>query len=176
LKALSVLRQAHLSKEVPMAFTALMQSSNVIWQRSFNRLRTVRPATWIKVGGCVALAVLCTAEIALRGDGPAPAHARVSHARSVADAPRVAHVATTSAVVLQGEPRSVDRLVAMTHARTCAERSNAAEGLAGLHNRKAIAALKKLAGSTFKDESASPGIFSCNSRRAAQKALGQPGA
>jgi HEAT repeat protein len=63
----------------------------------------------------------------------------------------------------------------MTHAGTCEERSRAAEALGSVHNRKAAAALKKLAGSSFKDESPSPGIFSCSSRRAAQRALEQQG-
>ncbi|TMA24226.1 MAG: hypothetical protein E6J88_11495 [Deltaproteobacteria bacterium] len=161
-----------------MALNALMESSTVAWQRSFRWFRTVRPATWIKVGGCVALAVLCAAEIALRGDGPSVTHARVSHARAVSEAPRaiLLHgVVKPDAAPAPQDRRSVDRLVAMTHAKSCAERSKAAEGLAGVHSQKAVAALKKLAKSKFKDESASPGVFSCNSRRAAQKALDHRG-
>jgi hypothetical protein len=71
----------------------------------------------------------------------------------------------------KGDGRGLKKLVAMTHAPKCEARSEAADALGTMKSKKAIAALKKLARSRFKDESRSPGIFSCSSRRAAQKAL-----
>ena len=131
---------------------------------SIGRARSVRPKTWMKVGGCVAVGLLCTAEIALRGEvDPHATRARPAHTRQPSDAPRAAR------------PTEVDRLISMTHAGTCEERSKAAEALGSVHNRKATAALKRLAGSSFKDESVAPGLFSCSSRRAAQRALEQQG-
>jgi len=152
-----------------MEFRALMEKTGAALKGPIGRVRAVRPKTWIKIGACVAVACLCSAEVALRGEVEPVAHKRVAHARVVVDAPRV----TPRPAATSEEKPSVDRLVAMTHANTCAERSKAAEALAGVHNRKAVAALKKLAKSRFKDESASPGLFSCSSRRAAQRALEQ---
>jgi hypothetical protein len=71
----------------------------------------------------------------------------------------------------KGDTRGLKKLVAMTHAPKCEARSEAADALGTMRSKKATAALKKLARSRFKDESRSPGIFSCSSRRAAQKAL-----
>jgi len=71
----------------------------------------------------------------------------------------------------KGDARGLRKLVAMTHAPKCEARSEAADALGTMRSKKATAALKKLARSRFKDESRSPGIFSCSSRRAAQKAL-----
>ena len=71
----------------------------------------------------------------------------------------------------QGNGRALNKLVAMTRAPKCEARSEAADALGTLHNKKARAALKKLSVSRFKDESRTPGIFSCSSRRAAEKAL-----
>jgi hypothetical protein len=71
----------------------------------------------------------------------------------------------------KGDARGLNKLVAMTHAPKCEARSEAADALASIRSKKAVAALKKLARSRFKDESRTPGIFSCSSRRAAQKAL-----
>jgi hypothetical protein len=59
----------------------------------------------------------------------------------------------------------------MSKARKCEARSEAADALGTLRDRRAVVALKKLARSKFRDEPANPGIFSCSSRRAAQKAL-----
>jgi hypothetical protein len=154
-----------------------MTSLRGLVQSSIQRVRSVRPKTWIKIGACLAVFGLCSAEIALRGDVEPVVHRR-AHARVVVDSPHVApHPAAVASVAAPPAkpPASVEKLVAMTHAKTCAERTKAAEALAGVHNKKAVAALKKLAHSKFKDESASPGIFSCSSRRAAQKALEQQG-
>ncbi|MCA1828936.1 MAG: hypothetical protein ABR567_13395 [Myxococcales bacterium] len=155
-----------------MTIRDLIKRCDAALQAPIARVRSVPPKTWIKIGACAAVAGLAIAEIALRGDVAPVVHKRVAHARVVSDAPRAAPAARPAAVVVEERP-SVDRLVAMTHAKTCAERSKAAEALASVHNHKAVAALKKLAGSKFKDESASPGLFSCSSRRAAQRALGQ---
>jgi hypothetical protein len=71
----------------------------------------------------------------------------------------------------KGDARGMNKLVAMTRARKCEARSEAADALGNFRSKKAKAALNKLARSRFKDESRTPGIFSCSSRRAAQKAL-----
>jgi hypothetical protein len=71
----------------------------------------------------------------------------------------------------KGDVRGMNKLVAMTRARKCEARSEAADALGTFKSKKAKAALKKLARSHFKDETRNPGIFSCSSRRAAQKAL-----
>jgi len=71
----------------------------------------------------------------------------------------------------KGDARGMNKLVAMTRARKCEARSEAADALGNFRSKKAKAALKKLARSHFKDESKTPGIFSCSSRRSAQKAL-----
>lgn len=154
-----------------------MTSLRVLVQAWMGRVRSVRPKTWIKIGAVAAVFGLCTAEIALRGEVEPVVHRR-AHARVVVDSP---HVAPHPAAVVSSEapaPKpapSVDKLVAMTHSKSCSERTRAAEALAAVHNKKAVAALKKLSKSSFKDESKTPGIFSCSSRRAAQKALEQQG-
>jgi hypothetical protein len=71
----------------------------------------------------------------------------------------------------QGDARGIEKLVAMTRAPKCEARSEAADALAGFRNKRAVAALRKLEHGHFKDEGANPGIFGCNSRKAAQKAL-----
>lgn len=71
----------------------------------------------------------------------------------------------------QGDSRGIEKLVAMTRAPKCDARSEAADALAGFHTRRAVAALRKLQRAHFRDEPANPGIFGCNSRRAAAKAL-----
>ena len=143
-----------------MTFRSLLDSSLAVVQRSIIYVRRIRPSTWIKIGGVVVVAGLCATEIALRGDtAPQVARARVVHEKRAPDA----------------RPSELDKLVAMTHADNCEQRSKAAEALAAVHSKKATAALKRLANSSFKDESASPGVFSCSSRRAAQRALDQQG-
>jgi hypothetical protein len=71
----------------------------------------------------------------------------------------------------KGNKKALNKLVAMTHARKCEARSEAADALGTLKGKKARTALKKLAKARFKDESRTPGIFSCSSKRAAEKAL-----
>jgi hypothetical protein len=75
----------------------------------------------------------------------------------------------------KGDARGLKKLVAMTHAPKCEARSEAADALGTLRSKKATAALRKLAKGHFKDESRTPGIFSCSSRRAAKKALEHQG-
>ena len=70
-----------------------------------------------------------------------------------------------------GSARALNKLVAMTHSPKCDVRSEAADALGTVKNKKARLALKKLATGRFKDEPRTPGIFSCSSRRAAEKAL-----
>jgi hypothetical protein len=71
----------------------------------------------------------------------------------------------------KGNKKALSKLVAMTHAKKCEVRSEAADALGSVKSKKARTALKKLAKGKFKDESRTPGIFSCSSKRAAEKAL-----
>ncbi len=139
------------------------------------RARAVRPATWVIMGGsAVMLLVVWTGWGLLRSHDRPAVHRRAAHAVHAARAPGPDEGRPLAPAPKDAAP-SVSQLVAQTRAPTCAQRSEAAEKLAGTHNPMAIAALRRLAGSSFKDESASPGIFSCSSRRAAQKALQQSG-
>ena len=71
----------------------------------------------------------------------------------------------------KGNAKALKKLVAMSRAKKCEVRTEAAEALATVHNKKARAALKKMKVARYKDEPKKPGIFSCSSRRAAAKAL-----
>lgn len=71
----------------------------------------------------------------------------------------------------KGNAKALKKLVAMSHAKKCEVRSEAADALATVHSKKARVALKKLKVARFKDEPKKPGLFSCSSRRAAQRAL-----
>jgi hypothetical protein len=76
----------------------------------------------------------------------------------------------------QGDPRGLQKLVAMTSAPKCQERAEAAHALAMFKgNTRAVAALKKLQQTQFEDEPRNPGIFACDSHRAAQKSLDRLG-
>ncbi len=158
-----------------MTVRELVAESEIALQTALERLRAVRRETWLKIGACVAVAALFTVGLALRGDPTV--HKRVvraAHARAaILDAAHSARqpAAIDPAAARKGDPRALNRLVAMTRADTCGARTEAAKALAGVRNPKAVAALRKLARSSFQDESDSPGIFSCSSRRAARKAL-----
>jgi hypothetical protein len=76
----------------------------------------------------------------------------------------------------QGDSRGLQKLVAMTGAPKCQARAEAADALATFPgNKRAVAALKKLQQTRFDDEPRNPGIFACDSHRAAQKALDRLG-
>lgn len=76
----------------------------------------------------------------------------------------------------QGDARGLQKLVAMTSAPKCQARAEAADVLATFRgNKRAVAALKKLQQTQFDDEPRNPGIFACDSHRAAQKALDKLG-
>jgi hypothetical protein len=76
----------------------------------------------------------------------------------------------------QGDSRGLQQLVAMTTAPKCQARAEAADALATFSgNKRAIAALKKLQKTQFNDEPRNPGIFACDSHRAARKALDKMG-
>ena len=150
-----------------------------------------------KVAAGVAAAALLGGGLALRGSTPDPVRrtpvAIRSEARAtLADVRPPSHAAERNLAVgkveeshgsykaaaesyanaaRQGNARALNKLVAMTRAPKCEARSEAADQLATLHNKKARTALKRLATGRFKDESRTPGIFSCSSRRAAEKAL-----
>ena len=76
----------------------------------------------------------------------------------------------------QGDLRGLQKLVAMTSAPKCQARAEAADALATFRgNKHAVAALKKLQRTRFEDEPRNPGLFACDSHRAAQKALDRLG-
>jgi hypothetical protein len=76
----------------------------------------------------------------------------------------------------QGDARGLQKLVAMTTSPKCQARAEAADALATFRgNKRAVAALKKLQQTRFEDEPRNPGIFACDSHRAAQKALDRLG-
>ena len=166
-------------------------------QTAIYRMRALPPATRTKVGICAATVALFVGGLALRGATPAPGHHAVPAIReearaTLADVRPPSRVAQRSyavakveesqgsyksaaenyaAAAKQGNPRALNKLVAMTRAPKCEARSEAADALGTLRNKKARVALQKLAHGRFKDESRTPGIFSCSSRRAAEKAL-----
>jgi hypothetical protein len=166
---------------------------------ALNTIRAWPRATKIKVGASVAAIALFVGGIVVRGKGaapvaerpavrtadvrppavrpPAPAETRQA-ARNLAAGKAEessgsyrAAAENYAAAARQGNKRALSKLVAMTHAKKCEARSEAADALGTLRGKKAKVALKKLARARFKDEPKSPGIFSCSSRRAAQKAL-----
>jgi hypothetical protein len=76
----------------------------------------------------------------------------------------------------EGDSRGMQKLVAMTSAPKCQARAEAADALGSFRgNKRAVAALKKLQQTQFEDEPRNPGIFACDSHRAAQKALDKVG-
>jgi hypothetical protein len=166
-------------------------------QPALGNIRAWPRATKIKVGASVAAIALFVGGVAVRGKTaapvmerppvrtadirPAPAETKQvtkQAARSLAAGKaeessgsyRAAAESYASAA-RQGNKRALNKLVAMTHARKCEARSEAADALGSLRGKKAKLALKKLARAHFRDEPKNPGIFSCSSRRAAQKAL-----
>jgi len=166
-------------------------------QPALSNIRAWPRATKIKVGASVAAVVLVVGGLAVRGKTPAPVSERPAVRTAdirpvVRPAPAETKQAARSyaagkaeessgsfraaaesyaAAARQGNKRALNKLVAMTHARKCEARSEAADALGTLRGKKAKSALKKLARGRFKDEPKSPGLFSCSSRRAAQKAL-----
>lgn len=165
-------------------------------QSAMFKMRSLPRATRTKVGICAATAALFVGGLLLRGAAPAPdrtAPAFREEARAtLADVRPPSRVAQRTyavakveesqgsyksaaenyaAAAKQGNPRALNKLLAMTRAPKCEARSEAADALGTLRNKKARAALQKLAHGRFKDESRAPGIFSCSSRRAAEKAL-----
>ncbi|HZX93990.1 MAG TPA: hypothetical protein VFE90_05705 [Myxococcales bacterium] len=83
--------------------------------------------------------------------------------------------ASYAAAAKHGDARGLAKLIAMTRSQKCSERAGAADALAGIKDKRAVAALQKLERAQFKDEPRNPGIFACDSHRAAQKALEQHG-
>ena len=163
-----------------------------------DRLRAMPQPTRMKLGVCVAVLAVIGGALLLRSPARTVTHRALARASVVAtgDAPRAVHGATRSyatgsseethgeykaaaqsyaTAAKKGDARGLNKLLAMTRAAKCEARSEAADALADFRNKKAITALKRLAGSKFKDEPKSPGLFSCSSRRAAQKALEKQG-
>jgi hypothetical protein len=161
------------------------------------RMRALSQGTKLKIGACVAVLAVLAGGLALRG-GRAPTNHRPSIVASdrgaapAAEVPRPARAARMSyasarteesqgeykaaaqdyaEAARKGDARGLKKLVAMTRARRCEARSEAADALGTFRSRKATAALKRLSRARFRDESRTPGMFSCSSRRAAQKAL-----
>jgi hypothetical protein len=165
---------------------------------TLGRLRALPSPMKMKIGACAACVAVFAGALALRGEARTMNHRLFARTNSqvTADALLPARAATKSYVAgsteeshgeykmaaqsyatasRKGDGRGLNKLVAMTRAPNCEARSEAAEALASFRSAKATAALKKLAASNFKDEPKSPGIFSCSSRRAAQKALEKQG-
>jgi hypothetical protein len=160
-------------------------------------MRALSRDTKLKIGASVAALAVLAGGLALRGRRP-PANHRPQVGTSdhgaapAAELPRPARAAKVSyatgkteesqgeykaaaqdyaAAARKGDARGLKKLVAMTRAPKCEARSEAADALGTFRSKKATAALKRLSRARFKDESRSPGIFSCSSHRAAQKAL-----
>ena len=161
-------------------------------------MRALLRPTKLKIGACAAAVAGFAGALALRGEARTMTHRTVAHTSrpATADAPRPARAASKSSVAgspeesrgeykavaqsyataaRKGDARGLNKLVAMTRAPKCEARSEAAEALGSVRNNKATAALTRLAASNFTDEPKLPGIFSCSSRRAAQKALEKHG-
>ena len=152
----------------------------------------------MRIGACAAGMAVLAGALALRGEARARTHRPSARASSLAigDVSLPARAASKSylagnteethgeyktaaqsyaTAARKGDVRGLHKLVAMTRAPQCEARSEAADALATFRSTKATAALARLAASSFKDEPKSPGIFSCSSRRAAQKALEKQG-
>ena len=161
-------------------------------QPALANMRALPKATKIKIGASAAAIVLFVGGLALRGNTPtiidsppvrtsdvrpAPAETRQAarnYAVGKAEQKNGSYRAAAESYAnsaRQGNKKALTKLVAMTHAKKCEARSEAADALGTLRSKKAKVALKKLARAKFKDEPRNPGIFSCSSRRAAQKAL-----
>jgi hypothetical protein len=162
------------------------------------RLRALPRPMKMRIGACAAGMAVLIGALALRGEARARTHRPSARTGSLAigDVSLPAHAASKSyrvgsteeshgeyktaaqsyaTAARKGDMRGLYKLVAMTRAPQCEARSEAADALATLRSAKATAALTRLAESNFKDEPKSPGIFSCSSRRAAQKALEKHG-
>jgi hypothetical protein len=169
-----------------------------ILRSALGRLRALPTPMKMKIGACAAGVAVLAGALGLRGEARTMTHRLFARTNSpvTAEAPLQARAAIKSYVAgsteeshgeykiaaqsyatasRQGDARGLNKLVAMTRAPKCEARSEAADALAGFRSAKATGALKKLAASNFKDEPKSPGIFSCSSRRAAQKALEKQG-
>jgi len=158
------------------------------------KLRSLPRPLMIKIGAVAAVLAVFGGALALRSEARATTHRLFARTalRDTADAPRPPRAASKIYVAgsseesqgdykaaaqsyatafRRGDGRGLDKLVAMTRAPDCHARSEAADALGGFRSTRATAALKKLAEASFRDESRSPGIFSCSSRRAAVNAL-----
>ena len=164
-------------------------------QSGISRVRGWPQGTKIKAGACLAGLAVLAGVLAMRHDpdsmeslsarkaehaaqpaayAPPPTRAAVkSFASGKVEEKHGEYKAAAesyAAAAKKGDKRGLVKLVAMTHARKCEARSEAADALADFRGKKATKALKKLAKAKFRDER-NPGIFSCSSRRAAQRAL-----
>jgi hypothetical protein len=159
------------------------------------RLRNLPRDTKMKLGACVAALALLVGGLLLRGTPPQqdvtvrvsdaaataladvprppPVVARKSYAAGKTDEKKGEYKAAAQAYATaarKGDARGLSKLVAMTHAKSCEARSEAADALGTLHGKAARKALQKLAKRS--DAQEPHGLFnSCNSRNAAQKAL-----
>lgn len=161
------------------------------WLSGLRRpLRALPQPVKLGMGGVLAGGVLLAGALALRPAAQTTRHRPFARPASaaIADAvPRrvagksaglteehhgeIKGAASYAAAAQRGDARALKKLVALTRAPSCAVRSEAADALGSVRGANSTAALKSLAASTFKDESKSPGVFSCSSRSAAQKAL-----
>jgi len=168
-----------------------------VMQEGLERVRGLSPATKMILGAGVIGVVAFGGWHLLREETPASSHPPSVHAsdspiKADVPPPRVAQKSYAAGkteeshgeyraaaqayakAARKGDKRGLKKLVAMTRARSCEARSEAADALGTLHSKKATAALKKLARRNYKDESR--GLFSsCSSKTAAQKALQKHG-
>ena len=168
-------------------------------QPTLSKLRALPAATKKKIAICGAAVAVLAIGLSMRGEKTVVAPkedrppVRTADLRAVqSEAPRPSRSAGKSFAVAKaeyksgdfksaaenyaeaarkGDKRGLKKLVAMTHAPKCEARSEAAEQLGTLRGKTAPQALKALSRARFRDESPTAGIFSCSSRRAAQKAL-----
>lgn len=176
--------------------SSLLDDSRYAVRNGLARWSALAPATRFKIGAAVSVVVGFVVALALRSGTPTSearssigaVHARVETTTDIVRPAREIHrgrgaareeakaaakpsAQTYADAARKGDARAFKKLIAMTRAPSCDVRSDAADALSSFHSRKATAALKKLSHAKFRDEARSPGIFSCNSRRAAQKAL-----
>ncbi|HTO99413.1 MAG TPA: hypothetical protein VMK66_20335 [Myxococcales bacterium] len=166
-------------------------------QLTLLKMHALPRSTRTKVGICAAVVAIFAGALLLGGTGSAPGRRtppaiRAEERATLADVRPPSRAAQRSYAVgkveeshgsykaaaesyadsaRRGNARALKKLVAMTRSPKCEARSEAADALGMLRSREARIALRKLSVSRFPDESPTPGIFSCSSRRSAEKAL-----
>ncbi len=189
----------HVMRDLAAAARERLTDLRRTLRSAFGRLRALPRPMKMRIGAAAAGMAVLAGALALRGEARARTHrpsartgslaigdvslpaTRAASRSYLAGSTEESHGAYKTAAqsyataARKGDARGLYKLVAMTRAPQCEARSEAADALATFRSAKATAALTRLAESNFKDEPKSPGIFSCSSRRAAQKALEKHG-